>query len=75
MVAACAAMAGAVHPAVVAHTGWPGLPCPLRTLTGVPCPFCGMTEAALTVARRPVVPPGAGQETASLLRWRSSGPT
>ena len=50
MFAAGAAMLGAVYPAIVAHTGWPGLPCPLRTLTGVPCPFCGMTTATVALS-------------------------
>jgi hypothetical protein len=37
------------YPTVSDHTGL-ALPCPLRTLTGVPCPMCGMTTAATRLA-------------------------
>ena len=43
-----AAGAAVVYPTVHSVTGY-SWPCPLRTVTGIPCPMCGMTTAATSL--------------------------
>ncbi len=50
--AAAAAAVGLAH----LHLRWrPATVCPLRALTGIPCPLCGSTTAAVRVGRLDVV--------------------
>ncbi len=51
MAGAPAAVLGGIYPFIMAHTGGQGLACPLRTLTGIPCPCCGMTTAVVAIMR------------------------
>src|SRR6266571_7103455 len=49
--------AGAVLPFLPGHAG---LPCPLRTVTGAPCPLCGMTTSVeATLHAHPLAALGA----------------
>jgi hypothetical protein len=45
-----AAAVAPVYPWVARMVGT-GLKCPLRTMTGVPCPMCGMTTATIALVR------------------------
>ncbi len=46
--------AGAVHLGLTL-AGLPGWTCPIRALTGVPCPGCGLTHAVLQILQGDVI--------------------
>lgn len=50
-VAAMGGAAGALSLLQALHPQQPLVICPLRTMTGIPCPLCGGTTAAISVAR------------------------
>lgn len=57
---------------VVGAAALPVLPdvgplCPLRRLTGVPCPFCGMTTGVLALSRGDVIAAFAANPVAPLI--------
>lgn len=84
-IAAMTALAVSVAVAHGVHD--PGVLCPIRTLTGIPCPFCGGTTVFIelgsghpvrALAANPLVLIGAGVFALAPLgpgtRWRAWGP-
>jgi len=73
LLGAGAAVIGSVYPVLMAHDGSHGLPCPLRTLTGVPCPFCGLTTATVALTHGQWGPAAAASPLVYLLAVLAAG--